>query len=93
MRNEFTEVPNVFFDKILKQLTGSETKVLLTLFRETHGKQRRNVKKSLTQLTYLTGLSISAVSTSIHSLVLKGYVTIVRNPEQAGNHYEVTLEL
>jgi len=84
MINEsFTPIPNIFFDKILKELNKSELKLLLIILRQTHGwidiksnnrKERDRISQS--QFMKKTGLSRRIISKSIESLLEKELITL-----------------
>ena len=42
MRDEYTFVPNVYFDEHLAELSGAEIKVLLAITRRTFGEQKES---------------------------------------------------
>ena len=76
MFDKSTAIPNIFFDKYLRELTGSEVLILLYIMRQTYGwkdpytgnrKQRDWINQS--QFEKKTGLSRKTISTSIDSLI------------------------
>lgn len=79
-----TQTPNELFDHLLKELTLSELKVLLTVIRKTLGQvdprdaTRRLERAWISQGLFVRccGLSGRAVSTAIDSLVRKGLVEV-----------------
>lgn len=82
-----TTVPNVVFDRHLKDLGYAELKVLLVIIRQTYGwKDRRTGGYKrwdwISQRFFVrkTGLSARAVSTAISRLVSKGLI-LVRNEQ------------
>ena len=83
---QFTAIPNEFFDEVMKNVSGNELKVLLAIFRKTYGwvvgsdKKGNPVYKtqdsiSLSQFQELTGIkSINTVKKHIKKLREKGYI-------------------
>ena len=80
-----TTVPNIVFDRHLKDLGYAELKVLLVIIRQTYGwkdKLTESYKRWdwISQRFFVrkTGLSARAVSTAISKLVYRGLI-LVRN--------------
>jgi len=83
---QFTAIPNEFFDEVMKKVSGNELKILLAIFRKTYGwvvgsdKNGNPVYKtqdsiSLSQFQELTGIkSINTVKKYIKKLKEKGYI-------------------
>lgn len=94
-RPNYTQTPNIFFDKIMKTLNESETKVLLAIIRKTFGWQKIRDKISLTQLQELTGFSRQGVLNGLYGnikspgsgLINKGIVKVELSA--SGNIYEL----
>jgi phage replication O-like protein O len=82
----YTQVPNVFLDELMSELTGSEFKVLMYITRRTFGFGKRSdnislnqiangiIKKDGTVLDKGTGLSKTQIINAINKLVDKGIV-------------------
>ncbi|MEZ4927909.1 MAG: replication protein [Saprospiraceae bacterium] len=82
------QVTNSVVDQYLESLTGSEVKLLLVIFRQTHGwvDQRTGKRKtrdwiSHSQFVKKTGLSKRVISTAIQNLITKG---LINASDQAG---------
>jgi hypothetical protein len=77
-----THIPNEFFDTYLPQLTNSEVKVLLVIYRQTYGwinrKGQRKLKDRISnhQFEQKTGLSRRAITQSIQALILKHLIKV-----------------
>jgi phage replication O-like protein O len=75
----YTQCPNVFFDEILKELSGSETKVFCVIMRKTFGWQKVSDRISYSQIMELSGISSKAtINEAIKELERKGYVLAER---------------
>jgi len=82
----YTQVPNVFLDELMSELTGSELKVLMYITRRTFGFRKRSdnislnqiangiIKKDSTVLDKGTGLSKMQIINAINKLVDKGII-------------------
>ncbi len=70
-------MPNVFFDFHLKNLSGSEIKILAIIIRQTYGwvlpngKRKKRDRISYAQFETKTGLSRRVISSAIQSLIEK----------------------
>ena len=76
------QVSNMVVDRYFAELTGAEVKLLILVFRQTHGwvDQRTGKRKtrdwiSHTQFVRKTGLSRRVISTTVQSLIAKGLIT------------------
>lgn len=68
---DWTQCPNVFFDSILKSLSGAETKICCVVMRETFGWHLKTANKHNLSLSYLaqqTGLARNTVLDATNSL-------------------------
>jgi len=74
----YTHVPDDFFDEELKDLSGSEVKVMLTIFRKTFGFKTDKNKISIRYIEFYSGLSRPAVVTALQTLEKKGHIEIKR---------------
>lgn len=78
----FTKVPNIFFDVLLKKLTHSESNVLLKIIREIYGWRDKNGKYkynaiiSISNFMEDTGLSNRSVIDAVKSLENKKIIEI-----------------
>jgi hypothetical protein len=71
----WTKIPNPFLDSIITHLTGSETKILLCLFRHSIGYHLPYARLSFRRLSRISGLAKSTVERSVSSLEQKGYIS------------------
>ena len=82
---EYTGIPNELFDKIIREITGNELKILMIIFRKTYGWVDRKDEKgnsiyktedeiSQSQLMEMTSLSRNAVKNNLNSLIEKGII-------------------
>src|SRR3989339_1727958 len=86
---ETFQVSNKVVDRYFADLTGSEAKLLIVIFRQTNGwvDQRTGKRKtwdwiSHGQFVKKTGLSRRVISTTIQSLVTKGLITATNSTGQ-----------
>lgn len=71
----YTQCPNIFFDEILKNISGSEVKVFCVIMRKTFGWQKTRDRISYSQIMDMAGIASKAtVSEAIKSLETKGYI-------------------
>jgi phage replication O-like protein O len=71
----YTQCPNVFFDEILKELSGSETKVFCVIMRKTFGWQKTKDRISYSQIMEMSGIvSKATISEAIKNLEAKGFI-------------------
>ena len=78
-----TQVPNVFFDKLLTTLTFSEFKILMIIIRQTNGwiDQRTGKRKTRDRISHYqfrqkTELSRRMISKTVDSLLSKGLISV-----------------
>ena len=64
----YTQVPNVLFDKIMENLTGAELKVMLCLCRKIFGWHKEKDKISISQIIKMTGLGKTQIIKSLKTL-------------------------
>lgn len=82
-KKNFTATPNIIFDKLLKELSGSELKILLVIIRQTEGwkDKKTGLRKkrdqiSCNQFISRTGISRRIISASIKILSQKRLIKI-----------------
>lgn len=63
----YTKIPNTVFD-VLPELSGTQTKVLLAIYRATAGWQRETASLSLSTLAKMTGASVRQISDALSHL-------------------------
>jgi phage replication O-like protein O len=68
LKPNFTGVPNVFFDEIMRTLPGGSVKVFLSICRYTYGWQKKSDRISAKQLSDMTGMDRSNVRRAIRQL-------------------------
>lgn len=82
-----TQIPNTLIDDLMKDLSGSEIKVILAICRKTIGWHKISDRISLTQLAELTGLSRKSVATAIPTLEDAGLISVDRSGNT--NKYDI----
>jgi phage replication O-like protein O len=75
LKPNFTPVPNVILDEIMRKLTPSAVKVLLAICRYTYGWGKQSDRISSNQLAEMTGMDRSNVRRSLKQL---GALVIIR---------------
>lgn len=88
------QIPNVFFDFWMSNLTPAEFVVLMAIARKTYGWQKEKDRISLKQLCQLTGLHKSSVIRSTERLIELKLVTKIKSKDSfdggdAPNEYEI----
>lgn len=75
----YTQCPNVFFDEILKDISGAEAKVFCVIMRKTFGWQKSRDRISYSQIMDMSGIaSRETVSKAIKGLEKRGCVIAER---------------
>jgi phage replication O-like protein O len=74
----YTKVPNSFFD-ILPSLSGTEAMIMMVIYRNTYGWQRKSATLSLSTLAKLTGCSVRQCSTASGRLIAMGILSHVES--------------
>ena len=74
----YTQIPNVYFDEIMKNLNGSENLVFLAIMRKTFGWQKKKDRISYSQIMELTGIARSTTANALKELEEKGYISAER---------------
>jgi phage replication O-like protein O len=87
----YTQTPNDLFDSIMKRLSESELKVAMAIVRKTFGYHKKYDAVSLSQLEEMTGLSRSACSVGVSSLIAMGLVKIVGTGKRGVSIYELVV--
>ena len=73
----YTQIPNEYFDVIMRQLNGSENLIFLAIMRKTFGWQKKKDRISYTQIMELTGIkSKETLSTAIKHLECLQLITV-----------------
>jgi len=81
----WTPLPDAFYDEHLRYLSGSEVKILVTIFRLTVGWKKAEEKISAPRLADRTGLAESTVRETTKKLEAKGLIDIQRRTTAAGD--------
>ena len=91
-QENYTPTPNILFDKLLKELSNSELKILLVIIRQTNGwiDKKTTKRKEKDRITYnqfikKTGLSRRIISKAINSLSDMGLIKITDNSGEVLN--------
>lgn len=85
---KFTKIPNLLIDHYLRDLSGSETVVLLHIARNTWGFQKEKDKISHSQFRKKTGLARNTIRKAIDNLVEKGLL----QKKIAGSSYKYEIK-
>jgi phage replication O-like protein O len=88
MKDKYTKIPNKILDNS-HLYTPAEFKVLLAICRKIYGWHKKEDRISYSQITKMTGLSISGVIKSLDKLVDMGAIT----REKLKNGYKYTIPL
>ena len=75
----FTMIPNFIFDDYLESLSDGEMKILMMIYRQTVGFDKKADKISYSQFITKTGLSRSTISQAIKGLIRKGLIEVNRS--------------
>ncbi len=91
----YTQTPNILFDKIMCTLNESELKVFLAIIRKTFGWQKTHDRISFTQIEEMTGLSRQSISNGLYgqdkASGLVGRKLVIVYETKLGNEYLVNL--
>ncbi|MCE1168997.1 MAG: replication protein [Sphingobacteriia bacterium] len=86
LKDNFTRIPNILFDQLLRELNNSELKILLVIIRQTYGwinskTNRRKERDRITHSQFIlkTGLSRRIISATIKSLSEKNLIEITNS--------------
>ncbi len=86
----YTQIPNIYLDEIMKTLNGSENLVFLSIMRKTFGWHKQKDKVSYTQIREATGLgSFTTVKNALDVLESRGL--IIAEKGTRGITYEVNI--
>jgi phage replication O-like protein O len=91
LKPNFTPIPNVILDEIMRKLSPGATKVLFTICRFTYGYGRQSDRISLSQLAEWAGLNRRSVSRSIKQL--GPFVTIAPGSVNLASEYRLNIEI
>ena len=83
----YTQIPNIILDDVIKDMGEAELKVFLAIARKTFGWHKKKDKLSLTQLQELTGLSRQGVINGIEDGIKRG--TIKKIPSGQSFFYQL----
>lgn len=83
----YTQTPNLFLDEHLPEMSGSETKIVLAIIRQTFGWHKEKDRLSISQLMEMTGLSNRTVIDATQSAIDRGVI----DREEAGSSYRYWL--
>jgi len=93
LKPNFTPVPNVIFDKIMRTLTPGAVKVIFAICRYTYGWGKKSDRISLSQLSDMTGMERKSVVRTVRQL---GNLVIIRrgNPRtNQASEYRINVEI
>ena len=90
-----TQVPNIFFEYWMAQLTPAEFKVLMCLSRKTFGWHKKKDKVSIKQIQKMTQLHKSGIVKNVQKLIDLGLVKKIKSKtsdgDDAPNEYEIVV--
>jgi len=89
-KSNYTQIPNVYFDEIMRKLSGSDNLVLMAIMRKTFGWHKEVDRISYSQIIDVTGLSRGTVATTIKSLEEKELIKIIKKGQN--NFYTVNVQ-
>lgn len=75
--SNFTMVPNVFFDEMMKEMSDSELRVFLTTIRHTIGWHKKSDPISTSQYMEETGMTKPGVQSGVETAISKGTIGLV----------------
>ena len=84
-----TQTPNELFDEHMREMTGSELKIVLAICRQTFGWHKERDRISLSQLMELTGLTRMSVVAGIKKSMDRGLID--RRKVDGGFEYALIL--
>lgn len=87
----FTCIPNFFIDKIMKELTELELKIMLVLMRKIYGWHKQVDRISISQFEEILGSNRKNLCSAIKSLVEKGLIhkSVEGNPGLQVTYYYI----
>lgn len=90
----YTQIPNIFLDKWLKELGFAELKILLVIYRKTFGFHKIKDQISLSQLEEMTGLERTHLKPAIDKLIEKKLIERIVTGELGTQktYYEAVIE-
>jgi phage replication O-like protein O len=76
----YTQIPNVFFDEYMKNLSGSEYKIMCAIARKTFGWHKEYDRISYSQISEITGISSKeTINKALKILLEKNYIIAIKN--------------
>jgi len=87
----YTQTPNIFIDEIMRNLSGSEMKVMMAIIRKTFGWQKKRDRISINQIAEITGLARSSISTALDSLEKMGYIKSIGTGKGIISSFEIVI--
>jgi phage replication O-like protein O len=91
LKPNFTAVPNVIFDEIMKGLNEREFKTLMAICRLTYGWGKQFDKISLSQLAEITGLHRSNVARARKGL--GKLISVIPGTPTSASTYRLNIEI
>jgi phage replication O-like protein O len=93
LKPNFTPVPNVIFDEVMRTLAPGAVKILFAICRYTYGWGKKSDRISLNQLSEMTGMDRANVARSVRQL---GHRVIVRPGDPRTNQaseYRINVDI
>jgi hypothetical protein len=88
----YTQVPNVLFDVLMRELGHAELRVLLVAVRKTFGYHKERDAISITQFMTYTGLSRQGVVNAVEQAIAHGYLRECGKGKRGVNIYELVVQ-
>ncbi len=89
----YTQTPNVVFDKLMRELSEAELRVLLVLVRKTLGWHKIKEEIGLSQIAEITGMGANACGAAAKLLCERGLVRRSRKGQGRGAKFNYELDL
>jgi phage replication O-like protein O len=91
LKPNFTAVPNMIFDEIMKGLNEGEFKTLMAICRYTYGWGKQFDKISLSQLAEMTGMHRSSVARARKGL--GKLISVIPGTATSASTYRLNIEI
>jgi len=93
LKPNFTPVPNIIFDEVMRALAPGATKILFAICRFTYGWGKQSDRISLSQLQDITGMARGSVARSIRELGDVVTITPGNPRRQQASEYRLNIEI
>jgi len=82
-----TQIPNDFIENQMRDMSGNELKVLITICRKTIGWHKTSDRISYSQIKEYTNLSINTIMSNLKGLIKRGLIT--QEKTKSGYVYDI----